>query len=243
MWDSPHHPRGADAVVLLHEGLGSIGQWRDLPAEIATRTGLTVVAYDRAGHGRSTPGPPTHVPEFMHHEARDVVPAVLDHLDIAAPVLVGHSDGASIALISAGEHTSLPAAVCAIAPHVFVEDVCLSGIRAIADQRDRVVAGLARYHDNPDLAFDRWRDVWLSPAFGDWNITALLPDIACPVVAVQGDQDEYATDAMLSAIATMVPDARASLIPACGHVAHRDQPAAVLGAIATAVELAEVSTQ
>ena len=144
----------------------------------------------------------------MHTEALDVLPALLDDLGVERPVLVGHSDGASIAMIAAARGIDV-AALALIAPHVLVEDVCLEGIRQISTQRDAIVAGLARHHRHPDLVFDRWRDIWLDPAFRAWDITGLLGDIATdvPVTAVQGDRDEYATDAMLALIGEHVPQA------------------------------------
>jgi pimeloyl-ACP methyl ester carboxylesterase len=219
---------GEPTIVLLHEGLGSITQWRDIPELIHARTGLPVMAYDRGGYGRSSPAPAVYATDFMHREARDVLPSVLASLGIDRPVLVGHSDGASIALIAAGEGTVSPLAVGAIAPHIHVEPVCIRGIRDIATQRDQVVAGLARHHEHPELVFDRWRDVWLSPGFASWDISGYLPDIAVPVVAAQGDRDEYATTAMIVGITAEVPDSTGRILPDCGHVAHRDQPELVL---------------
>jgi len=226
-------------IVMLHEGLGSVTQWRSLPADLAETTGRTVIAFDRGGHGSSSPIPAGHDARFMHREAVDVLPRLLAGLDIPrieSPVLVGHSDGASIALIATATGAVSSVSICTIAPHVYVEEVCLEGIRVISHSRDQIVAGLARHHDRPDLVFDRWRDVWLSADFRDWNIEALLPQIVVPVTAVQGDRDEYATDAMLASIDAHVAAARVSFLPDCGHVAHRDQPAAVLAACVAAAE-------
>ena len=151
-------------VVMLHEGLGSITQWRDLPSVLARRCGLDVVAYDRGGYGRSDPLPQTYTDGFMEREAADVLPAVLEQLGVGRPILIGHSDGASIALIAAATGSVRPLGIAVIAPHTFIENVCIEGIRSIDGQRERVISGLARHHDHPRLAFERWRDAWLTPA-------------------------------------------------------------------------------
>lgn len=235
----------AAPIVMLHEGLGSVTQWRSLPTDLATATDRTVVAFDRGGHGRSAAAPDRHDADFMHREAVETLPRLLAAVGeqgvrgLAAPVLVGHSDGASIALIATATGAVEPRAVCVIAPHVFVEEVCLEGIRSISASREQIVGGLARHHDEPALVFDRWRDVWLSDEFGSWNIESLLADITVPVIAVQGDHDEYATEAMLESIERRVPNANTWFLADCGHVAHRDQPEAVLAACVAAVEAAE----
>ena len=211
-------------IVMLHEGLGSITQWRDLPEVLAQRCGVEVIAYDRGGYGRSDPAPEGYGDGFMEREATEVLPAVLSELGIRRPVLIGHSDGASISLIAAGTGSVAPLGVAVIAPHSFIEDICIDGIRAIDTQRDRVIDGLARHHDHPRLAFERWRDVWLTPRFRDWDIRPLLERIACPVLVLQGEGDQYGTGAQVSTIVTSAPNATGHMLPDCGHVAHRDQP-------------------
>jgi pimeloyl-ACP methyl ester carboxylesterase/GNAT superfamily N-acetyltransferase len=188
------------ALVLLHEGLGSVGLWRGFPARLADATGRRTVAFSRYGHGQSDPPPRPRTPSFMHEEAREVLPALLSELGLEDPVLVGHSDGASIALIYAAEHEV--SAVVAIAPHVFVEDMCLREIRRArdtyetADLRER----MGHHHRDPDAAFLGWNDVWLDPAFPEWSITELLADISCPLLLIQGERDQYGTMAQLDAI-------------------------------------------
>ena len=209
---------------MLHEGLGSITQWRDLPEVLAGRTGLEVVAYDRSGYGRSDPMPEAYSDGFMEREATEVLPVVLRELGIGRPILIGHSDGASIALIAAGTGAVTPLGVATIAPHTFIEDICIDGIRAIDTQSDRVIDGLARHHDHPRLAFERWRDVWLTPRFRDWDIRHLLPDIACPTLVLQGEGDQYGTELQVTAIVDAAADATGHLLADCGHIAHRDQP-------------------
>ena len=214
----------APTVVMLHEGLGSITQWRDLPGVLARRCGLEVIAYDRGGYGRSDPFPATYGDGFMTHEAIETLPAVLGGLGVARPILVGHSDGASIALIAVGMGAVSPLGVATIAPHTFIEDICVDGIRSINTQSERVICGLARHHDDPRLAFERWRNVWLTDQFRDWDITALLGNIKCPLLVLQGDGDQYGTNAQVTTIVEMAPDATGHILANCGHVAHRDQP-------------------
>ena len=211
-------------VVMLHEGLGSITQWRDLPELLAQRCSLEVVTYDRGGYGRSDPVPEAYSDGFMEREAIEVLPAVLDELGIRHPILIGHSDGASISLIAAGLRSVMPLGVAVIAPHSFIEDICIDGIRAIDGHREQVISGLARHHDHPRLAFERWRDAWLTPRFREWDIRPLLERISCPVLVLQGDGDEYATEAQVSTIVQAAPNATGHLLTDCGHMAHRDQP-------------------
>jgi pimeloyl-ACP methyl ester carboxylesterase len=217
---------GLPPVVWLHEGLGSVAMWRDFPAQVAAVTGAETIVYSRRGYGSSSPRERPFGIGYLHDEARDVLPALLDRLGVALPVLVGHSDGASIALIYAG--SGLPCAgVVAMAPHVFVEEKALAGIVAFAasyrtaDVRRR----LGRYHDDPDHAFRGWHDIWLDPAFRSWSIEALLPAITAPMLIVQGEDDEYATAAQVEAIETAaVAPCEVVLLPGCGHSPHRDQP-------------------
>lgn len=211
-------------IVMLHEGLGSITQWRDLPEVLARRCGLEVIAYDRGGYGRSDPAPEAYTDGFMDREATEVLPVLLDELGVHRAVLIGHSDGASIALISTGLGAVEPVGVAVIAPHTFIEDICIEGIRSIDDRSERVIAGLARHHDHPRLAFERWRDVWLTPRFGDWDIRPLLERISCPVLVLQGDGDQYGTDEQVWTITRRVRGASGHIMNSCGHVAHRDQP-------------------
>ncbi len=214
------------SVLMLHDGLGSIGQWHDLPERIAAQSGLPVYVYDRSGHGNSDPVPAQYQTDFMDHEAREVLPEVLAQLGLEAQdtVLVGHSDGGSIALIAASGSAASFSGVVAIAAHTFVEDESVAAIDAIGQHRDKLVQALAKYHKHPDLVFDRWRNVWLSPQFRNWTITGLLAGIDCPVLVLQGDADEYGTAAQISAITDAAPLATGHLISDCGHVAHRDQP-------------------
>ena len=190
----------AATIVLLHEGLGSVELWRGFPQALAAATGCRTVAFSRYGHGRSDPPPEPRTPRFMHEEALEVLPDLIARLKLRAPVLVGHSDGASIALIHAAQHPVR--GVVAIAPHVFVEELCLREIRSVRDAyletdlRER----MARYHRDPDAAFSGWNDVWLDPDFRAWDIRGVLTRIDCPLLLIQGQRDQFGTMAQLDAI-------------------------------------------
>ena len=221
-------------LVLLHEGLGSIAQWRDFPHQLAAATGLPALVYDRVGHGGSGPLTAAREAHYLHQEAEESLPAVLEACGVAAPLLVGHSDGGTIALLYAAVFPDNPCAVVTEAAHVFVEDVTLAGIRAAVeayesgDLRDR----LARHHgERTGPMFRGWSDTWLSPGFRHWNIEAALPHIRCPLLAIQGEDDEYATPAQLRAIAAGAPGAETLLLPGCGHTPHHQARERVLQAI------------
>jgi pimeloyl-ACP methyl ester carboxylesterase len=195
-----HREDGKPALVLLHEGLGSVGLWRGFPERLAAATNTRTVAFSRYGHGQSDAPPRPRTPAFMHEEAHEVLPELLAKLGIQSPILVGHSDGASIALIYAAHHPV--AAVVAIAPHVFVEEMCLIEIRQTKEAyettnlRDR----MARHHRDPDAAFYGWNDVWLHPDFPRWEIGEDVSQIEAPLLLIQGTRDQYGTMAQLDAI-------------------------------------------
>jgi pimeloyl-ACP methyl ester carboxylesterase len=171
--------------------------------------------------------------DFMHRQARDVLPAFLDALEVSRPWLLGHSDGGSIALLFAAALPQRVAGVVAVAPHLFVEDVSVRNIEAArvsyesGDLRDR----LARYHADPDSAFFGWNDIWLDPAFRAWNIEAEVAAIRCPVLAVQGEDDEYGTMAQIDRLADRVPQVELVKLAGCGHSPHRDQPDRLTAAV------------
>jgi pimeloyl-ACP methyl ester carboxylesterase len=220
-------------IVMLHEGLGSVSLWRDFPERVAQATGRRVIAYSRAGYGQSGPRTQAYDVDFMHREAMVVLPALLDALAIDRPILLGHSDGASIALIHAGCRSRAVTALALMAPHVFVEDLTVRSI-AVAkiswDSTD-LRARLARHHADVDSAFRGWNDIWLRPDFLNWNIQDVLPTIACPVLVIQGNDDEYGSMAQVDAIVATVPDVDAVRLADCRHSPHRDQPDAVLAAL------------
>ncbi|HEX5461477.1 MAG TPA: alpha/beta hydrolase [Steroidobacteraceae bacterium] len=217
-------------IILLHEGLGSVGMWKDFPVSLAAATKCAVVSYSRRGYGRSDPLDAPRSMRYMHDEALIVLPELLDELGIAEPVLFGHSDGASIALIHAGGSSRPVAGIVAMAPHVMVEEI---SVASIAEARNSYRATdlrtrLARYHRDVDGAFWGWNDVWLSRKFRAWSIEEYLPRITCPILAIQGEDDEYGTMEQVERIARSVPGTRVVKLRTCGHSPHRDQPAIVL---------------
>ncbi len=228
-------PAARPPLVFLHEGLGSIELWRSFPDAVRAATGGPAsLVYSRSGYGRSGPAELPRPVRYMHDEADEVLPAVLACAGLERPVLVGHSDGASIALLHAGAGHDV-AALVLLAPHVFVEDVSVTSIAgareafATTDLRER----LGRYHDDPDATFRGWNDVWLSPAFRAWNIEDRLAAITAPVLLVQGADDPYGTTAQLDAIAAGVhgPVERA-VLPGVGHAPHLEAPDEVVATVA-----------
>jgi pimeloyl-ACP methyl ester carboxylesterase len=229
----------APTIVMLHEGLGSVSMWRDFPQRVAETTGRSVVAYSRQGYGRSSPLLAPRSVRFMHDEALTVLPEVLSALEIRRPILLGHSDGGSIALIHAGSGRDV-AGLVLLAPHVMVEDLSIASIAAArtAYAQGDLRARLARHHDDVDGAFRGWNDVWLDPAFRDWSIEEYLRRIACPVLAIQGEDDEYGTMEQVDRIGRAIPHARILKLAQCGHSPHRDRAAEVLEAVRRLVERA-----
>jgi pimeloyl-ACP methyl ester carboxylesterase len=220
-------------LVFLHEGLGSIGQWRDFPGRIAAATGLPAVVYARYGHGRSDVLQQPHGVDFMHREALESLPALLVALGVERPILIGHSDGASIALIHAGAGHPVQGLV-AMAPHVFVEDISIEGIVAAkqAYETTDLPQKLARHHRDARRTFYGWNDVWLAPAFRSWNIESVLPAVQCPLLVIQGYGDEYGTMAQVDAIARQAGGPVEVLkLRQCGHSPQKEQPQIVARAI------------
>ena len=225
-------------IVFLHEGLGSVSLWTqrglDWPLVVCQATGRAGVVYSRRGYGQSSPAPQgRHVlpPDYMHREAWKVLPALLAQLQIQSPVLLGHSDGATIALLYASQHTATACIV--MAPHVLVENVA---IEAIARAKQAFESGdlrprLAKHHADVDGAFWQWNDVWLSEAFASFDIRTDCRRISAPLLLVQGLDDEYGTMRQLDEIATAVPHAQQLKLADCGHSPHRDQPQATLDAV------------
>lgn len=226
-------------IVFLHEGLGSVAMWRDWPHRLCSAVGGRGLVFSRPGYGRSTPRPAQERwgVDFMHRQALEVLPALFDALRIdvmrARPWLFGHSDGGSIALIHAAHFPQCIGGLIVAAPHVFVEDVAVESIERTrsayldTDLRER----LLRYHAEADSAFWGWNDIWLDPAFRSWNIEALLPQIICPLLAVQGYDDEYGTMTQIDTIQASTPHAELLKLVECGHSPHRDQPDALAQAV------------
>ena len=222
------------ALVFLHEGLGSAALWKRFPEAVAGATGCSALVYSRYGYGKSDPLAEPRTPEYMHHEALEVLPELLDALSIRAPVLIGHSDGASIALIYAGAGKHPLRGVVAMAPHVFVEDLSIASIAQakVAFETTDLAARLGRYHDDVVSAFRGWNDIWLHPDFRRWNIESYLSGIQCPVLLLQGEDDQYGTTAQVETIARQVAGSVQTVkLAACGHSPHVDQKEATLRAI------------
>lgn len=221
-------------IVFLHEGLGSVSLWRDFPTRVAVATDCEVIVYSRRGYGSSeTLREPRNV-RYMHDEARQALPEFLQKLGIRKPILLGHSDGASVALIYAGTCDDVEALIL-FAPHVFVEDLTVT---SIAQTRDRFKTTnlrekLARHHADSVSTFWGWNDIWLHSDFRNWNIEEYLPKINCPILAIQGEDDEYGTLRQLEAIEGQVRGHLEKFVLAdCKHSPHRDQPEQVVPAIA-----------
>ena len=220
-------------IVMLHEGLGSIAMWKDFPEQLARAAGCGALVYSRYGHGKSERLAEKRSADFMHHEAKVVLPELLRQFGIERPILLGHSDGASIALIYAGTWPEQVRALILEAPHVFVEGLgieSISAIRKLFESSD-LPHRLARYHDHVDETFRGWNDIWLDPDFRSWNIEEYLESITCPALVIQGENDEYGTLAQIEAIRRRVPATQSLILSRCGHSPHRDQPSLTLDAI------------
>lgn len=225
--------------MLLHEGLGSAALWKRVPEQLAQLSGCSVIAYSRYGNGFSEVLEASRAVSYMHDEALEALPDVLDAFQVSDAVLVGQSDGASIALIYAGEVGARVRGVVAEAPHVFVEELSVRSIaqaKAAYESTD-LRARLARHHRDGDRTFWGWNDIWLHPAFRSWNIAESVSKIRVPVLLVQGVEDEYGTFAQLHAIESGAAQARVDTLclARCGHAPHRDRPDLVLPAIAAFV--------
>lgn len=231
----PARRTGLPELIFLHEGLGSLALWRGFPAALVERTGCGAIVYSRCGNGFSAVVEAPRDVDYMHHEALVVLPEVLQSLRVGNTVLVGHSDGASIALLYAAEHPANLRGLVLEAPHVFVEDVSIQSIAAIktkyesTDLRGRI----AKHHTDGDRTFYGWNDIWLDPRFRSWNITSYVDRVIAPAFAIQGLDDEYGTVAQIDAMTTRSSGQVDSLLLArCGHAPHRDRLEIVLGAAA-----------
>lgn len=222
----------APVMVFLHEGLGSVSMWKDFPRQLCERLGVRGLLYSRPGYGRSTARPESEqwLSNFMHRQAHEVLPELMERFGIERPWLFGHSDGGSIALLYASRYECAGAIV--LAPHIVVEDISVTSISAARDAylntdlRER----LGRYHDDPDSAFWGWNRIWLDPEFRAWEIGEEIETIDCPLLAVQGLDDEYGTLEQIRGIARRVPQTQLLEITNCRHSPHKDQPQALLDA-------------
>lgn len=226
-------------LVFLHEGLGSVAMWRDFPAKVANATGCRTLVYSRYGYGESDLLTESFGVRYMHDEALVALPELLDTLGIDRPVLVGHSDGGSIALIHAGGAGRDVAGLILMAPHVFVEDISIASIAQakVAFETTDLGQKLGKYHRDPAKTFWGWNDIWLHPDFRAWNIEAYLPRVTCPVLALQGEDDEYGTPAQVEAIRRQAKgEVEVLMLADCRHSPHKDQPQATLEAMAGFIE-------
>jgi pimeloyl-ACP methyl ester carboxylesterase len=235
-WVRPAAARGSErpALVFLHEGLGSAALWKTFPDRVAEATGCPALVYSRHGYGRSDRLSSPRCVDYMHREALDTLPEVRRQLGVGDPILIGHSDGASIALIHAGAQRWPVRGLVAMAPHVFVEDLTVSSIAQAKStfQTSDLAQKLGRYHDDPVGTFWGWNDIWLHADFRRWNIESYLPGITCPVLLVQGADDQYGTLAQIHAIARQVRGpVQQVILPDCAHSPHVDQKEATLEAI------------
>ncbi|HZP86864.1 MAG TPA: alpha/beta hydrolase [Burkholderiales bacterium] len=240
-WIRPHASLGAarPVLVFLHEGLGSTTQWKTFPDRVAEATGSAALVYSRLGYGRSDPIEGPRKVDYLEREALDILPLVLNHFEILEPILIGHSDGASIALVHAGARARPVRALVAMAPHVFVEDLSIRSIAEakVAFETTDLRARMAKYHADAAATFWAWNDIWLHPDFRAWNIERYLASIECPVLLIQGLDDEYGTLAQIDAIERQVSGPVSKvLLPQCKHSPHKDQKEATLEAIAAFVK-------
>ena len=243
---APPAGAGGPTLVFLHEGLGSVRMWRDWPTRLCAQLGCAGLVYSRRGYGQSDPVPDVRgpsgqtdgrrhgrlLPDYMHREAFEVLPTLLRAFGIKRPVLLGHSDGGTIALLHASR--SEVSGCIVMAPHVMMEPISLQAIQRArqAFEEGALRERLAAYHADVDCAFWQWNEVWLSPAFASFDIRADLPGIQAPLLAIQGVDDPYGTLAQIEDIAQAVPHTRLLTLAACGHSPHRDQPQAVEDAAA-----------
>lgn len=224
-WLRHKRPASPEPVlVLLHEALGCIAMWKDLPAVLAQLTGCDLLVYERFGHGHSAPLPEAASGgDYLTYEAWQVLPELLRQCGIERPLLIGHSDGGTLALMYAARFPQQVAGVVSEAAHLFVDELSLAGIRAAKRtfKETRLLERLAKYHADPEPIFRRWTEIWLTPEFAVWSIEDLLAQIDCPLLAIQGEEDEYGTSRQVEALVAGVSGpAQALLIPECQHIPH-----------------------
>lgn len=233
---------GAPLLVFLHEGLGSVAQWRDWPARLCAATDCRGLVFSRYGYGGSTPKPSAEgwPLDYLHVQARDALPALFHALGMEdeKPILFGHSDGGSIALLYAAMHPEKTRAIAVAAPHIFIEDLTVHGVGQArqAYLETDLPKRFARYHKNPDHTFWAWNNIWLNSEFRSWNIESWVAKIRCPILAMQGRQDEYGTLEQIQGIARLAPQTRLCIFEDCGHSPHKDKPRAAIDAVAQFIQ-------
>lgn len=223
-------------LLFLHEGLGSIAQWGDFPEALVRATGLPALLYDRLGHGESDPFEAPRPPHYLEDEARNTLPKLLEACGISRPLLIGHSDGATLALLYAAEFPETPRAVIAEAAHVFLEELTLTGIRHAAEafREGKLRKGLLPFHGTKvDALFRAWSETWLAPSHRDWDMTPRLPAIQAPVLMIQGEEDAYGSPDQIQAVLSRVSGpSEGWMIPGCGHAPHHQAREVVLARMA-----------
>lgn len=223
---------GVPEIVLLHDGLGSIAQWRGVPAAIAERTGAAVLAYDRAGHGDSRPVPRGAWPTLWLHDEAEVLSSLCAAMEIETPTLVGHSDGGSIALIHAANGADV-AGLVLLAAHTWLEERCADKITDLRVDPGPVLVSLSRYHAQPAALFEAWSGVWISHPFRSWDIRPLVGAIDAPALVIQGAEDEYATLAHATETAVAIgSNAECMILPDRHHLLHHEDPDTVVDLVA-----------
>lgn len=206
-------------IILLHDALGSIPQWKDFPEHLAEELEAEVILYERQGHGQSSPLQTERGPDFFHLEALEVLPAFIQAHRLEGALILGYSDGATIALLYAGQHQT--SGVIAMAPHIFVEDITLKGLQYAIRHKDELIPLLQKYHGSKaEALFSAWADTWTASEFRSWNIQPELSGISCPLLLIQGEKDEYGSLKQLEGIRAEVPHAQLSIIPDVGHRLH-----------------------
>ncbi|MBU3917609.1 alpha/beta hydrolase [bacterium] len=231
VWHGPS-PEEAPTIVFLHEGLGCVAMWRDFPARLAAATGCSALVYSRSGYGSSDPCSLPRSFHFMHEEGQETLPELLKQAGVKKCVLVGHSDGGSIAIIYAGSATAIPLlGLVTESAHVFCEEKTVRTIRETNEMFEKgdLRRKLKKYHgDNVDCAFWGWNGVWLQPDFRHWNIEEYVPGIKVPILVIQGENDEYGTSSQVDSIARLAgAEVEILMVSNCGHNPHQEQDTAV----------------
>lgn len=235
LWSGPR-PEDAPTIVFLHEGLGCAAMWHDFPARLAEAVGCGALVYSRSGYGRSDRCRLPRPIRFMHHEGLKVLPELLEVAGVRECVLVGHSDGGSVAVIYAGGTSAAPLrGVITEAAHLFCEDITIHSIRKACEiyKNGDLRLKLEKYHgNNTDCAFYGWSGAWLHPDFRNWNLEEYLPGISVPMLAIQGENDKYGSRAQVETIARHAgSEVEIRMLSDCGHCPHREQPAATFQAM------------
>lgn len=223
-------------LIFLHDALGSIPQWRDFPRELAARTGRDAWLLERQGHGRSAPLSGERQHTYLHREAQEVLPQWLHAIDTPGPILIGHSDGGTIALIFAAYFD--PKAVVAMAPHIFVEEQTLAGIREAVERKEHIQNRLSRFHGSKtETLFKAWADTWLSPGFRFWDIRRELESVSCPLLLIQGDKDDYGSLEQIKEVCRRARgECTQKVFSKTGHFPHHEKKKEVIDAIAYFLE-------